>query len=407
MNILFLHRDYPAQFKYLALALANNPANNVMFATENDTIDIKGITKYVFKISHDKKTTNPYLTLYDEVLEYAQAAIKIAKEIKAKGIKPDVIYGFGFWGFDMFMKDVFPDVPVISYFEWFYNTKGADIGFDGKTFTEEENAQMRCKNSHLLVDLYSCDAGISPTYWQRNQFPKEFHEKIKVIHDGIDTETCCPNPNAEFFIAKKDLKLTVKDEVITYGTRGMEPYRGFVQFMEAAEKLLKKRPNAHIVIAGLDDVYYGPRLKECTYKEYMLKKLDLDTSRLHFVGALSFVDYVRLLQISSVHVYLTFPYILSWSILNAMSAGCCVIASDTAPVLEVIQDNYNGLLFNFYNIDQLVEKVDYALENRNKMLEIRNNARQTVLDKYDVRKLLMQQINFINSVIVKHRGAQQ
>lgn len=405
MNILFLHKDFPAQFKYLLLVLANNPNNNVMFATENDSIDIKGVTKFVYKIQpKDRSNINPYLQFYDEVLDYAEAAIKIGKEIKEKGIKLDVIYGFGFWGFDMFLKDVFPDVPIISYFEWFYNSEGADVGFDGQKFSEEEKAMIRCKNSSLLVDLYSCDVGVSPTYWQRQQYPKEFHNKISVIHDGIDTETCRPDSNAKFLIQDKNLELGIDDEVITYGTRGMEAYRGFPQFMQAAEKLLKKRPNAHIVIAGLDRVFYGQSLMGISYKDYMLETLDLDMDRVHFVGALSFHDFVNLLQISSAHVYLTYPYILSWSMLNAMAVECCVIGSNTPPVTEVIQDNYNGLLVDFFDVDKLVEKIEFALDNQDKMAEIRKNARQTVLDKYDVRKLLVQQLNLINSVIVQHRG---
>lgn len=408
MNILFLHKDFPGQFKYLMLVLANNPNNNVLFATENDSLEIKGVTKLVYKVEpKDRSGVNPFLQFYDEVLDYAQAAMNIGKQIKELGIKLDVIYGFGFWGFNMFLKDVFPDVPIVSYCEWFYNSEGADVGFDGNKFNEEQRAMIRCKNSSFLVDLYSCDAGISPTQWQKSQFPKEFHDKIKVIHEGIDTETCKPDKDVKFIIPDKNLELSINDQVITYGTRGMETYRGFPQFMQAAEKLLKKRPKAHILVAGVDKVYYGQSLVGVSYKDYMLKSLDLDMDRIHFVGALSFIDYVKFLQVSSAHIYLTYPYILSWSVLNAMAAGCCVVASSTAPILEVIQDNYNGLLVDFFNVDQLVEKVEYALDskihNREKIEEIRQNARQTVLDKYDVRKLLVEQINFINNVIIKHK----
>lgn len=400
MNIIFLHRDFPSQFKYLVLALAGNPQNNVFFICENDKVEIKGVTKFVIKPpKKDLNAVHPYLKFYEQNIAYAEEARKIFKKLKKDGIKPDVIYAFNFWGLDMFAKDVFPDVPLLLYTEWYYNAEGADLGFDGQQINEDERALIRCKTASLLPGLTASNACVAPTQWQKNQFPKEYHNKIFVIHDGIDTETCSPDSNAKLVVNGKNLELDVNDEVITYGTRGMEPYRGFPQFMEAAQKLLKRRPNAHIVIAGVDDAFYGPKLSKETYKEYMLKKLKLDMSRVHFVGSLSFYDYVKLLQISSAHVYLTFPFILSWSILNAMSVGCCVVASNTAPVLEVIQDNHNGLLFDFFNVDQLVEKVEYALENQDKMQVIRNNARQTVLDNYDVRKMLVKQVTLLTNLV--------
>ncbi len=400
MNILFIHPDFPGQFKYLSIVLANNPQNNVTFITTEKKKEFKGIKKLVYEANRKiPKDVHPYLLTYENAVTHAQEVAKILFQLKKKNFKPDVIFGFPGWGSSIFVKNIFPNVPLISYGEWFYNPEGADVGFNGKMFNENEKAKLRCKNSHLLIDLYLSDAVISPTIWQKSQFPKEFHDKITVIHDGIDTESCSPNKDSKFLIKDKNLELTAEDEIITYATRGMEPYRGFPQFMEAVEKLQKKRPHAHFVIAGHDKVFYGQYLDKGTYKEYMLKKLKLDMSRIHFVGALSFIDYVKLLQISSAHIYLTYPFVLSWSILEAMSIGCCIIASNTAPVLEVMQDNYNGLLVDFYNVNQLVEKVEYALNNKDKMQEIRNNARQFILDRYDIRKLLPLRINFINNLI--------
>lgn len=408
MNILFLHKNLPGQFKYLTLALANNPNSNVFFITEDKDLEIKGVTKILYKpIKKVLNNCNPNLEFFEEVLTHAQPIAKVARELKDKGFKPDVIYAFSFWGASMFMKDIFPDVPLITYFEWFDRAEGADVGFDGNLPDDAYRERIRCRNAPALIDLCSCDAAISPTHWQKAQFPKEFQDKITVIHDGIDTETCKPDSNAKLFIKDKNIELGTDDEVITYGTRGMEPYRGFPEFMEAAEKLLKKRPKAHIVIAGVDDVYYGAKLPKGTYKELMLKKLDLDMNRIHFLGGISLVDYVKFLQISSAHVYSTYPFVLSWSILNAMAVGCPLIASNTAPVLEVIKDNYNGLLFDFFNVEQLVEKIEYALDNKNKMQLLRSNARQAVLDNYDIRKLLIEQVNFINSIITQYKTKSQ
>lgn len=400
MNIVFLHRDFPGQFKYLMLALAGNPQNKVSFITENEDIQVNGVKKYIIKPSkYNQKRVHEFLNAYERNVRYGEAAMKILLKMKKEGQKPDIIYAFNFWGLDMFIKDVFPDVPLFTYAEWYYNVEGADIGFDGQQVNEDQKALIRCENAGLLVGLTAADICITPTNWQKQQFPPEIQKKMFVVHEGIDTDKCVPNTNARFLIKDKNIELGFNDEVITYGTRGMEPYRGFPQFMEAAEKLLKKRPNAHILIAGHDDAFYGPKLKNETYKELMLKKLKLDMSRVHFVGNLSFNDYVNFLQVSSAHVYLTFPYILSWSLLNAMSAGCCVVASNTQPVLEVIKDNYNGLLCDFYDVNQLVDKVVYALDNQEQMIEIRRNARKTMLDNYDVKKLLVKQVMLINQFV--------
>lgn len=400
MNILFLHRNFPAQFRHITMDLATDPLNMLMFITANDTYEIPGVNKLVYKPKEVSKGCNSFLNFYEENIQHGQAAANIAIAMKNKGIKPDLIYGHS-WGPTMFMKDIFPDVPLLCYFEWFNNTKGGDLDFDGRVIDESYEARMRFNNAYLLLDLESCDVGVCPTYWQRSRFPKEFQDKLKVLPDGVNTELCKPDKNAKFLIKDKNLELTAKDEVITYATRGMEPYRGFPQFMEAVEKLQKRRPNAHFVIGGTDTVHYGQPLAKGTYKTMMLEKLDLDLSRIHFVGALPFKDYVSLLQISSAHVYLTYPFIASWSLLDAMAIGCCIVASNTPPVTEFMEDNYNGLLIDFYDIDGQVEKIEYALDNKDKIQPIRDNAIKTILEKYDFKDTLPKHIDFIKSFIRK------
>jgi len=400
MNILFLHRNFLAQFRHIAVELAKDPNNKVFFITNNDKLQLKGINKLIYKLKREvPPDCHRYLRFYEESIIHAQATAEVALALKESGFKPDIIYGHT-WGQTMFMKEVFPDVPLLCYFEWFYNAEGADVGFDGKILNVDERAKLRCKNSHLYVDLDICDAGICPTNWQRSQFPEKFHDKIKVLHDGVDTDFCAPNKDAKFFIKEKNLELTTKDEVITYATRGMEAYRGFPEFMRAASILLKKRPNPQIVIGGEDRVCYGPQVIGTTYKEMMLKELpDLDLSRVHFVGGLPFNEYVKLLQISSVHVYLTYPFVLSWSLLDAMACECCIVASDTKPVLEVMQDHHNALLTDFYNVDGIVEKVEYALDNQDMMEEIRHNARKTIVDNYALKNLLPKHIEYVKQLV--------
>ena len=403
MNILFLHRNFPAQFTHISAALANDPENNVFFITNNENLQLPNIKKVYYKPKREvPKNCHRYLKFYEESIIHAQAAAEAAIALKESGFKPDIIYGHT-WGQTMFMKDVFPDVPLLCYFEWFYNSSGGDVGFDGRNLNIDELAKLRCKNSHLLVDLYTCDAGICPTNWQKCQFPNKFHDNIKVLHDGVDTDFCVPDNDAKFIIKDKNLELSTQDEVVTYATRGMEAYRGFPEFMIAADKLLKKRPDLHVVIAGEDRVCYGPQLADTTYKTMMLKQLDLDMERVHFVGGLPFNEYVKLLQISSAHVYLTYPFVLSWSALDAMSCGCPIVASNTPPVLEFMKDNYNALLFDFFNIGQQVKKIEYALDNKDKMEELRHNARQTIVDNYALKDLLPKHIEYVKNLTLKNK----
>lgn len=397
MKFLFSHRNFPAQFRHILLALTQDPTNEIVFLTgTQNNVEIKGVKKVVYKLKREvPKNCHRYLRQYEEAVIHGQAAAEAAIKLKQQGFIPEVIYAHS-WGNSMFLKDVFPNTPQLNYCEWYYNAIGADIGFNGEVVNEDRLALTKCKNAQLLIDLVYCDKGICPTQWQKNQIPKEFHNKIEVIHDGIDTDYFVPDENAVLKIPNTNIELSAKDEVITYATRGMEPYRGFPQFMEIAEKLLKLRPNLHVVIGGEDRVCYGPKPKNGSFKEIMLNKLDLDVSRIHFTGGLPYGEYRKLLQISSVHVYLTYPFILSWSLLEAMSIGCSIVASKTAPVEEVIMHNENGLLVDFYDIDGFVEQINYLLDNPQENLG--KNARQTVVDNYNLKKLLPKHIEILKSL---------
>lgn len=399
MNILFLHRNFPAQFRHIAPELAKDENNKVVFVTNNSTLNLPNIIKVQYKLKREiPKNCHRYLRFVEESLIHAQATAEAVIKLKNQGFKPDLIYGHT-WGQTMFMKDIFPDVPLLCYFEWFYNAKGGDVGFDGKESNIDDLAKLRTKNSHLLIDLYSCDAGICPTKFQKKQFPNEFQSKIKVLHDGVDTDFCSPKENTKFVIKDKNLTLTKNDEVVTYATRGMEEYRGFPQFMEAISILQKKRPNMQVIIGGEDRVCYGPQVVGTTYKKLMLEKLDLDLSRIHFVGSLPFNEYIDLLRISSAHVYATYPFVCSWSLLDAMSCACPIVASNTEPVTEFMENNKTGVLFNFFNVNEEVEKIEYALDNKDIMREYGDNARQVILDNYQLKELLPKHLEYIKSFI--------
>jgi len=400
MRILFLHRNFPGQFLHLARYFARDPGNKVVFITERQDRTIPEVLKAVYKVAGcNGGKTHRYLRPYEETILHGQAAARAAIDLKRKGFVPDIIFGHS-WGQILFMKDVFPDIPLVGYFEWFYRARGSDVGFErSKPVTIDTEAGVRIKNSHILVDLYTCDRGICPTAWQLEQFPAEFHHKIDVIHDGIGTDYFIPHPGAKLVLPELGIDLSGVPEIVTYVSRGLEPYRGFPQFMEACAMIQERRPECHIVIVGQDKVFYGSSLPGGkTYKQQALEQARLDTTRVHFTGYIPYDRYLKVLQASSVHVYLTYPFVLSWSMLEAMSAGCLVLASGTPPVREVIEDGNNGILFDFFSPEELADKVCEALEHGEDMMEIRRRARQTILDRYDLRDLLPRQVKLLSEI---------
>lgn len=399
MKILFLHRNFPAQFKYLAQALAKDKKNEVVFVTNNlETKTFAGIKKYVYKLKRKvPNNCHRYLRFYEESIIHGQAAAEVLISLKQQGFMPDIIFGHS-WGSSLFVKEVFPNVPYIAHIEWYYNPVNSDVDFGGKVLDIDAKASLKTKNSHILQDLVSCDYGISPTNWQKMQVPEIFRDKIKVMHEGIDTDFFKPDCKVKFKVPNTDIILTKSDEVLTYATRGMEEYRGFPEFMKAASVLMKQRPNMQVLVAGEDRVCYGRLLKNDSFKQKMLRELDFDESRLHFVGSLPYNQYLKLLQVSTAHVYLTYPFVLSWSFLEAMAAGCCIVASNTEPVKEVMQDKFSGLLVDFYDINAIVDNVSKIMDNREKYSLLCENARDVVVKNYDLKTLLPKEIEFLRRV---------
>ena len=398
MRILFLHPNFPAQFRHLAATLGKNKKNQVMFGTNRREGQIEGVTKVLYEKSRTARAeTHHYVRPLENAVLEGQAVYRLAQTLREKRFSPDIVYGHSGWGPTLFVKDIFPKAKLLCYFEWFYRAHGSDADFDpSDPLNADDEARIRIKNAPILIDLYSCDRGLSPTNWQRQQFPQEFHNKIKVHHDGIDINYFQPVPGAKLVLPRTKLDLSKVDELVTYVARGMEPYRGFPQLIETISILQKKRPNCHFVIVGKNRVAYGKSLPDGkTYKDAMLEKFPLDRNRVHFTGLLPYDEYLKVLQASSVHVYLTRPFVLSWSMLEALCTGCLIVASDTPPVKELIQDGVNGLLVDFFQPQEIAAKVIEALDNPARMAHIRKKARETIVDKYDLAKLLPQHLDWI------------
>ncbi|MCG8635462.1 MAG: glycosyltransferase [Desulfobacterales bacterium] len=401
MKCIFIHPNFPAQFRHMAEVLGKSPENDIRFITANPRPEweIPGVKKVLFKEEEDLNgEVSPALKNIAGVLHRGETVAKALIALRRQEFIPDVIIGASGWGSSFYVKDVFPEVPFLGYFEWYYDIRMPNARFGRKQPPGlGMRMELRERSQTILSDLAACDHGICPTHWQKAQFPKAFHDKLSVIHDGINTGYFKPARNKKLVLP--DLDLSHAKEIVTYTTRGFEPYRGFPQFIESIPQILKKRPEAHVLIVGQDRICYGPKLPDGqTYKKIMTEKVALDPERVHFVEPLPYGKYLEVLQASSVHVYLTVPFVLSWSLLEALSCGCLVVASDTQPVREVIQDGVNGVLTPFFDIKKLAEKVAACLDYPSFMENIRKNARKTVTERYALEKMLASQMTLIKQL---------
>jgi len=395
MNILFVHQNFPSQYKHLAPVLAAK-GHRVIALTINAAQKVNGVTIIQYKPKQGTSVAIHRLAAdFETKIIRAEAAGFAALELRNKGFNPDIICAHPGWGEALFLKDVWPNAKLLCYWEFYYHAFGADVNFDPEfqDASFDNLARIRLKNANNLLTMEVADAGISPTEWQRTQFPVSVQDSIAVIHDGIDTGIVRPNPEAYVRIEQLQLNLVVGDEIITFVNRNLEPYRGFHTFIRALPELLKRRPNARVIIVGNDAVSYGAPLPDKqTYKQKYLAELQgqLDLSRIHFAGNVPYGVYLSLLQVSAVHVYLTVPFVLSWSMLEAMSAGCLVVGSATAPVEEVIQDGVNGLLTPFSSSCALADKIDEALSLAPVVRQtIKTNARNTIIERYDLHSICL------------------
>jgi glycosyltransferase involved in cell wall biosynthesis len=396
MKVLFVHQNFPGQYLHLARHLGATPGNQVVFLTQRrDNARLPGVTKIVYE-PHRKITPNIHHYLVDTeagVLN-AQNVARAALDLRDSGFVPDVMLAHNGWGELWYLKDVFPNTPLIGYFEFFYKRYGADVGFDpNERLIFDTATRLRTKNLGNLLALDAADLGQTPTQWQKSLYPAVYHPKLHVVHEGIDTTLAAPKREARLTLPNS-VTLSSEDEVVTYVARNLEPYRGFPNFMRSLPAILARRPKAHVVIVGGDETSYGPPLaNRKTFRQAMLEEVGsaLEMRRVHFLGKVPYATFLTILQVSSAHVYLTYPFVLSWSMLEAMAAGCLVIGSKTAPVEEVIRDGENGVLVDFFSPQEIAGRVIEALQDRPAFAAMRRNARQTILDKYDLKSICLPQ----------------
>ena len=303
-----------------------------------------------------------------------------------------ILAHFG-WGESLFLKDVWPKARIGLYCELYYKSDKDSVDFDPEFSTGQTPVtplRLRIKNLNKNLHFDIAEAGLSPTQYQAATFPPSYRDHITVTHDGVDTDHVTAKSDAVLQV-NDGLSLTGDDEVVTFINRNFEPYRGYHVFMRALPELLRKRPKAHIVLVGGDGVSYGgPAPDGKTWKQVFVDEVrpdisDADWQRVHFLGQVPYGAFLSVLQVSRVHVYLTYPFVLSWSLIEAMSAECAIVASNTAPVKEVIKNGKTGVLVDFLDRKALVRRIESLLDDKKRRARLGSAARALAVKKYDLK----------------------
>lgn len=398
MRILLVHQNFPGQFRHVAPGLVQRGHEVAVITDGKNKAEIPYLTaRYAYTPPERAKIVDagaPLAAHHAQMAGRGAASARVAAKLRdERGFRPDVIFGHPGWGEMLFLSAVWPGVPQLHYAEFYYAPQGLDADFDPE-FQKPTLARAlstMAMRSHLAQSMVEAEAAIAPTEWQASTFPPALRSGIKVIHDGVDTGALRPDPEAEFRVPGTDLMLRHGDEVLTYVARNIEPYRGAHIFLRALPEVLAARPEARVVIVGGTGVSYGAAPPGGgSWKEALLKELGdrLDPARVHFVGWLPYADYCRLMQVSRVHAYLSYPFVLSWSLLEAMSMGAAVVASRTPPVEEVIEHGVNGRLVDFFDVSGWAAALSEALGDPGALKPLRESARETVVSRYDLDRCL-------------------
>ena len=393
MNLLFVHQNFPGQFKHLAPHFAR--AGHTVKALGIDGAGLPDIPMLRYKPGRaTSREAHPWAQEFETKVIRGEACAAAAQKLKGEGFTPDVIVANPGWGESLFLKDVWPQAKMLALIEFYYAARGLDFDFDPEFHREDlaRHARLRAKNAHLLMALADMDWGVCPTEFQRITVPAEYRGKTSVIFDGIDTNVVRPDPGV--YVTVNGRTLRAGDEVLTFVNRNLEPYRGYHVFMRALPEILHRRPNAVALIVGGDGVSYGAAAPEGkNWKQIFLDEVKerLDASRGFFLGRPPYADYLRVLQVSACHVYLTYPFVLGWSCIEALAAGCLVIGSRTPPVAEVIRHGENGLLVDFFDTTALADTVAECLAQRERFAPLRSQARATAVKRYDIASVCLPQ----------------
>jgi glycosyltransferase involved in cell wall biosynthesis len=397
-TILFIHQNFPAQYRHLAPTLLQR-GDRVEAIGGPTARALPGVPlhRYDPMPAGGIPACHEWASDLQTKALRAQAVGTVLEKLRAEGLRPDLLIGHSGWGELLAVKDVLPGVPVLHQVEYVYKMEGGDSDFDPEFRRDNwwQRSRLRLRRATQLLALQDLDWGLTPTPWQASTVPEEYRSRLSVIHEGIDTEAICPDGEARVHLQKAGLSFAPGDEVITYVARNLEPYRGFHVLLRMLPRLQQLRPTAHVVIVGGEGVSYGaPPAGGGSWKSQLLRELgnQLDLRRVHFVGQVPHGVLHGLLRVSAAHVYLTYPFVLSWSLLEAMSCGALVVGSATGPVQDVIRHGENGLLVDFFDQQGLAETLAAVLADPQAAAPLRQAAREEVVRRFDLRRICLPQL---------------
>jgi glycosyltransferase involved in cell wall biosynthesis len=405
VRVLYVHKNFPAQFGHLAQWLAKHHGFDCTFVSGHPAATIGGVRCIPYQPTGGATAGTHYLSrTFENCIAHAHGVYEACRAHPE--LEPDLIVGHSGFGSTLFLADLFA-APILNYFEWFYHARGADLDFRPDFPPAELSVlRARARNAMLLLDLQNCAAGCSPTEWQRSQFPAEYAGKIDVIFDGIDTALWRRREGLPRRVAGRELPAGAR--VVTYAARGFEAHRGFDIFMRIAGRLCRERRDVVVVVVGEDRVCYGNDrdvLGGRTMKEHLLAEGGWDPGRIWFVGPLPPEQLADALSLSDLHIYLTVPFVLSWSCMDALACGCTVLASDTPPVREMITHGRNGLLAGFFDGDAFVAQALRVLDDPAAFRPLGERAAEMIRERYSLDVVLPRMLELYRRVAGKSHGS--
>ena len=393
MKYLFIHQNFPGQFVHLLRHLVAQQQHELLFITENTANHMAGVRKVVHGLAQ-----KPSEEAFFDAREFELAMIRATtvaeagRKLRALGFVPDIVIGHHGWGEMLNLGDVWPGAPLLGYHEYYYNEEGFDVGFDPE-FPQPRDGfgRVRAKNAVNLLALTNPGHGFTPTHFQHSTYPAWARPNIEVLAEGVNLEICKPDPALRTRVCTlAGYKIKPSEKLVTFVVRDLEPYRGFHVFMRALPRLLAARPDVRVMLVGGDQVSYGARIDRGTWRERMTDEIAprSDMSRVHFAGRVTYETYVKILQRSDAHVYLTYPFVASWSLREAMAAGCALVVSDTAPVREFVTHRKTGLMVPFLQPDAIADGVLALLEDGALAGRLRRAARAWAKKNLDMDKYI-------------------
>lgn len=392
MRYLFVHQNFPGQYLHILRHLGKDPRNELVFISESNTNAIENVRRVLYQPPKPKQDdVHPVARDFDIAARRAEIVSGMAANLKRLGFTPDMIIGHHGWGELLDIRDVYPDAPVLGYFEFYYETDGQDVNYDHEfPIPPDRNPRIRAMNIVNHLALTMDQHGQTPTHWQLTRYPDWAQKRIRVIREGARLDICKPDPSvrrADFVI--NDFRVAPHEKLVTYVARNLEPYRGFHVMMRALPELLS-RPDVKVVMVGGDDVSYGARLNEGTWREHFQREMagKYDTSRVLLPGQIPYDTFLRMLQRSDAHVYLTYPFVASWSLREALAIGCAIVAADVESVAEFVTHGRNGLLVPGLDPKHLARTVLEVLEDEKLNRRLRAGAQRYAQKHLDMKDYL-------------------